>query len=142
MADSMTVLLVDDKEMTLEVCKQMLEVGGYHVLTASSPSEAMAIAENYKGDIDLLLTDVMMPGMNGVELSKKLSSLRKTMRTLFMSGFTSDIINQECGHFDQIKLLRKPFSMNELLRRVSSTLNKSYFKEEPGRKYDTGTVLE
>ena len=122
MADSMTILLVDDKMMILLVCKQMLEAHGYHVLTASSPSEAMAIAENYKGDIDLLLTDVMMPGMNGVELSKKMSSARKNMKTLFMSGYTAEHFAQEGVDCNITQLLQKPFAKGELIKRVRAVL--------------------
>ncbi len=119
-----TILLVDDKVLILDICKQILEMKGYRVLMASTPSEAMQAVEKYDGEIHLLLTDVMMPAMNGVELSRRLSSLRNNMRTLFMSGYSANLLAEEGVDFDTKNLIQKPFTMDELIRRVNSTLKK------------------
>jgi two-component system, cell cycle sensor histidine kinase and response regulator CckA len=125
MTDKTTILLVDDKVLILDICRQILEAKGYRVLIASTPSEAMHIAEMHDGEIHLLLTDVMMPGMNGVELSRRLSSLHKNIRTLFMSGYSANLLAEEGVDFDMKYLIHKPFTMEDLVKRVSSILKKT-----------------
>jgi DNA-binding response OmpR family regulator len=128
MSDKCTILLVDDKVLILDICKQILEMNGYRVLIASTPSEAMQTAQKYDGEIDLLLTDVMMPGMNGVELSRRLSTLRKNMRTLFMSGYSASLLADEGVDFDVRYLIQKPFTMEDLLKRVTGILKNTGMK--------------
>ena len=128
MAYPLTILLVDDKVIILHVTKQMLEAYGYHVLIASTPSEAVQVAANYQGDIHLLLTDVMMPGMNGVELSKQLSLVRKNMHTLFMSAFPDELLAQAGVDVAANNLIQKPFTMEELIRKVRSVSNRDSSK--------------
>ncbi len=94
----------------------------YNVLTAITPGEAITIAEKYDGPINLLLTDVIMPEMNGNELSKKLQSMRTTIKTLFMSGYTADIISSQIIS-DEINIIQKPFSAKTLLNAVQKSLN-------------------
>jgi two-component system, cell cycle sensor histidine kinase and response regulator CckA len=119
-----TILLVDDKLLILNICKQVLELNGYRVLTASTPSEAIHESENYNGEIHLLLTDIMMPRVNGIELSKQLQTIRKNMKVLFMSGYPANYLADEGVDFDIRDLIQKPFTMDDLIRKVNSTLKK------------------
>jgi DNA-binding NtrC family response regulator len=125
MSDKVTILLVDDKVIILDICKQVLEANGYRVLIASTPSEAVQTAEKYDGEIDLLLTDIMMPGMTGVDLSRKLSSVRANMRTLFMTGYSTALLAEEGVDLDVKALIQKPFTTADLMKRVTNALKKS-----------------
>src|SRR6266511_2963334 len=87
---SETILLVEDDDDVRAFVKDVLERHGYRVLVAALPSEAIAIAAGCAGEIELLLTDVVMPEMSGRELSEKLTAGRPTMRTLYMSGYTDE----------------------------------------------------
>ncbi|MBM4165077.1 MAG: PAS domain S-box protein [Lentisphaerae bacterium] len=109
-----TILLVEDDPIILESTKKMLENLGYTVVAAATPGEAMRLAWEHVGYIDLLMTDVVMPEMNGRVLSNKLLSLYPSLKILFMSGYTEDVIAgshvlDEGEHF-----IQKPFSMNDL----------------------------
>ena len=110
-----TILLVEDEPDILNICKFTLENNGYTVLNAATPGEAISIANKHKSQIHLLLTDVVLPEMNGCDLSKKLLSLYPDLRTLFMSGYTNDIITGH-GLLDPgVNFIQKPFSTNTLL---------------------------
>jgi CheY-like chemotaxis protein len=110
-----TILLVEDEPDILNICKFTLENNGYKVLNAATPGEAISIANKHKGHIHVLLTDVVLPEMNGCDLSKKLLSLYPDLRTLFMSGYTTDIITGH-GLLDPgVNFIQKPFSINTLL---------------------------
>lgn len=110
-----TILLVEDEPDILNICKFTLENNGYTVLNASTPREAIRIAGEQKGKIHLLLTDVVLPEMNGCDLSKKLLLLYPDLKTLFMSGYTTDIITGN-GLLDPgVNFIQKPFSINTLL---------------------------
>ncbi len=110
-----TILLVEDEPDILNICKFTLENNGYTVLNAATPGEAIRIAGKQKGQIHLLLTDVVLPEMNGCDLSKKLLLLYPDLRTLFMSGYTTDVITGQ-GLLDQgVNFIQKPFSLNTLL---------------------------
>lgn len=113
-----TILLVEDELWLLELGETMLKRLGYTVLTASSPKEAVNIAENYPNKIDLLLTDVIMPEMNGRELAKKLADIRPNLKSIFMSGYTANVIAHH-GVLDQdIYFIQKPFSIQELSKQI------------------------
>ncbi len=118
-----TILLVEDEPDILKLCKHMLEGRGYKVLITSTPNEAIRISDRYKGSINLLLTDVIMPDMNGNELSKTLQSRRPNIKTLFMSGYTSDIFldDEMPGHV--ANFIQKPFSIKTLIKAVHKSLN-------------------
>ncbi|MGA2477663.1 MAG: PAS domain S-box protein [Spirochaetia bacterium] len=109
-----TVLLVDDEEALLGLGKMLLEDRGYTALTARSPIQAIQLAEQYSGVIDLLLTDVVMPGMSGRELFKKLSTQRSGLKCLFMSGYTADAITHRGVLDEGVHFLQKPFSVEQL----------------------------
>jgi len=117
-----TVLLVEDEPEILKLCQLMLEQHGYSVLLAPTPHEAFRIAEEYPGGIDLLLTDVIMPEMNGCDLAKKILSVRPNLKTLFMSGYNIDVISR-LGVLDEgINYIQKPFSFKSLMSTVSTML--------------------
>ena len=100
----------------------MLEKQGYRVLTAGTPGEAIRLAEEHSGEIHLLVTDVVMPEMNGRDLAKKMPSLYPDMKRLFMSGYTADIIADHGVLDDGVHFIQKPFSMKELVTKVRGVL--------------------
>jgi two-component system, cell cycle sensor histidine kinase and response regulator CckA len=118
-----TILLVEDEHDILKLCKLMLESRGYNVLSTATPSEAIKITKRHKGNINLLLTDVIMPEMNGNELSKKLQSIQPNLKTLFMSGYTTEIVSHQKRANNDVAFIQKPFSLNTLIKAVHESLN-------------------
>jgi PAS domain S-box-containing protein len=118
-----TLLLVEDDPGLLALNKTMLERLGYQVLTAALPGEALLMAENCEGAIDLMITDVIMPEMNGMELAELLSKRYPTIRCLFMSGYTQAMIAQQ-GFLEKPEhFIHKPFSLKELALKVRDLLD-------------------
>ncbi len=118
-----TVLMVEDEEPILELGRRTLERHGYRVLTARNPAEALDLVRDYPERIDLLVTDIIMPGMNGKELAEKMSALRAGLRAVFMSGYTGDVILQQ-GFVDEgVHFLQKPFSGRTLTEKVREVLD-------------------
>jgi len=120
-----TVLVVEDDEMLLDIERNILEQKGYRVLWARTASLAEAHAREYAGEIDLLLTDVIMPEQNGKELSDKLLAFSPGMKVLYMSGYTADIITNQGVIFDNVQFLQKPFSIEDLASKVREVLDAS-----------------
>ncbi len=118
-----TILLVEDERPILNLCKLLLERNGYNVIAAATPKEALITVENYNGTIELLLTDVIMPEMNGAELSKKLRVYRPELKTLFMSGFTADVIANNSVLASGVNFIQKPFSTKSLSSAVYNILH-------------------
>ena len=118
-----TVLLVEDEPALLNLGIQLLEMQGYRVLAASTPGEAIRLAEEHIGEIHLLLTDVVMPEMNGRELAKKLLSLYPGLKRLFMSGYTADVIAHHGVLDEGVQFIQKPFSLDALASRVREALD-------------------
>ena len=117
-----TILLVEDEPTILAMTTTMLQRLGYTVASAVSPNEALRQVVEFAGEIHLLLTDVVMPEMNGRDLARNLSPLYPHIKCLFMSGYTSDIIAQH-GILDEgIQFIQKPFSKNELASKVRKAL--------------------
>jgi two-component system, cell cycle sensor histidine kinase and response regulator CckA len=109
------ILLVEDEPDILNIYKLMLENKGYGVLDAATPSDAIRIAREYGSKINLLITDVVLPEMNGCDLSRQLQSICPNLKTLFMSGYTIDDINIQ-GELDLgVNFIKKPFSIKALL---------------------------
>lgn len=117
-----TILLVEDELMILNLGREMLEALGYRVLTANTPGEALRLAQEHKGAIDMLLTDIVMPEMNGSDLAARLQATLPDLKTLFMSGYPANIISQHGILREGVKFLHKPFSKNELAGKVFETL--------------------
>ena len=117
-----TILVVEDEPDILKLCQLMLSSRGYHVLTALTTCEALNIAIEYDGQINLLLTDVIMPEMNGNELSKKLQTIRPDMKTLFMSGYTSENASHHHIAGNEMNFIQKPFSVTILMSAVHKLL--------------------
>lgn len=116
------VLVVDDEAAIVRLTRKVLETHGYQVMTASSPGEALRLARRRECEIHLLITDVVMPEMNGRTLSEKLTALQPSVKCIFMSGYTGDAISERGVHDQQVHLLGKPFSDTDLLRMVERVL--------------------
>jgi two-component system, cell cycle sensor histidine kinase and response regulator CckA len=122
-----TVLVVEDEEPLRMLARICLEGNGYRVLDAPDAAAALELAGNYSGRIDLLLTDVVMPGMSGRELAKRLSS-RGGVKVLYMSGYNNDLIDHD-GILDRdTVLLEKPFTLHSLLTKVYEVLHRESAK--------------
>ncbi len=120
-----TILLVEDEPALRALARDCLESHGYRVLDAADGKSALMAAERHAGSIQLLLTDVIMPGMSGRELANRLSALRPEMKVLYMSGYAGDLIAQY-GVLDAATLLlEKPFSLQALLAKVHRALRPS-----------------
>jgi PAS domain S-box-containing protein len=117
-----TVLLVEDEAALLNLGQTILQHLGYTVLTADTPRAAIQLVRNHAGEIHLLITDVVMPEMNGRELAQQLSALRPAMHCLYMSGYTADIISHHGVLDPGIHFIQKPFSIDDLARAVRETL--------------------
>jgi len=117
-----TVLLVEDEADVRQVVRRMLNACGYTVLEADGPRQAIALFERHGERIDLLLTDVIMPDMNGSELSHRISQIRPGIRTLFMSGFTAGVIDDEGILSEGVNFLQKPFAADTLAAKIARIL--------------------
>jgi len=119
-----TVLIVEDEAAILDLTRSILERMGYDVLTAASPGEALAIAADHPGTIDLLITDVVMPEMNGRDLARRVHGHHPDLRPLFMSGYTSDVIAHQGVLDEGVDFLQKPFSATSLAAKVREVLDR------------------
>jgi DNA-binding NtrC family response regulator len=117
-----TVLVVEDEPSLLRMNKMILEQLGYRVFAASTPSEAMRYAEEYANEIDLILTDVVMPEMNGRDLTKLLQALYPNLKILFMSGYTVDVIAYRGVLDKDVNFIMKPFALKDLAVKVRDAL--------------------
>jgi len=113
---------VEDEVPILNLENRTLEALGYRVLAAETPTVALTLAAEHDGPIHLLVTDVVMPGMNGRELAESLWALEPGMKCLFMSGYTADIIARQGILDEEVQFLPKPFSMNDLAVKVREIL--------------------
>jgi len=118
-----TILLVEDEANLRYLARQYLEKQGYRVIEAADGAVAMQIAVAHEGVIHLLLTDVIMPGMNGRELAQRISEIRPNVKVLYMSGYTENVIGQD-GTLDAgVRLLQKPFNLRDLKSKVREVLD-------------------
>jgi two-component system cell cycle sensor histidine kinase/response regulator CckA len=118
-----TILLVEDEAAILKLAAKMLTLQGYTVLAANTPGEAVRLGAEHNGEIDLLMTDVVMPEMNGRELARKLLSLYPNLKCLFMSGYTADVIAHRGVLVDGVHFIQKPFSIDGLAASVREALD-------------------
>lgn len=118
-----TVLLAEDEQDVREIAREFLESGGYRVIEAKDGAEAIELAAQHRGEVQLLVTDMVMPGMTGQELAVRLQSEHPGLCVIFMSGY-SEHAATEMAHADpSIRLLTKPFSRAAILRTVGETLH-------------------
>jgi PAS domain S-box-containing protein len=118
-----TILLVEDELSILKLTKRMLESFGYIVLIASTPSEAIHLADIYSGEIHLLLSDVVLPEMNGLDLAKIILTYYSDLECLFMSGYSASVITQRELSTLDIHFIQKPFIKQDLIAKVQEALN-------------------
>jgi two-component system, cell cycle sensor histidine kinase and response regulator CckA len=117
-----TLLMVEDETAIICVGKTILEELGYKVLTANGPGEALSLAESCRGEISLLLTDVVMPEMNGRELAERLRIIKPGLKCLFMSGYTANVIAHRGVIDEGVNFIQKPFSIQGLGNKVREVL--------------------
>ena len=117
-----TVLVVEDNQQVLDTTLKVLARYGYRTLAARNGDEAARVGRDFEGKIHLLVTDVIMPGMNGKELAERLRAERPDMKVLFMSGYTQNIIVQKGILPGDIHYIQKPFSLEALARKVREAL--------------------
>jgi two-component system cell cycle sensor histidine kinase/response regulator CckA len=118
--DAATILVVDDEPAMLSVTARLLQRGGYHVLQAASGEEALIVAA--ENDFQLLLTDLVMPSMSGYLLTERLRAARPGLSVLFMSGYSRQVLDQWGLAEDEVMLIEKPFTEQDLLVKVSVLL--------------------
>ncbi|MFZ3049022.1 MAG: ATP-binding protein, partial [Desulfatirhabdiaceae bacterium] len=121
---SETILLVEDEQSILDLGRTILEGLGYTVIAAVLPGDALTLAEHHDGPIHLLITDVVMPEMNGKALKDKLTDLRPDIGALYMSGYTADVIAHHGVLEKGVNFLQKPFTGKSLAAKVRDVLDK------------------
>ena len=117
-----TILLVEDEALLRTIIGETLEEHGYRLLSAATPAEALALSAAFPNAIDLLLSDVIMPGMNGRALAEKIAAQRPTIAVLFMSGYTDNAIVQHGVLEPGVHFIEKPVPTPALLRAVRGAL--------------------
>ncbi|MGD9364704.1 MAG: PAS domain S-box protein [Desulfobacteraceae bacterium] len=118
-----TILLVEDDNSILRMTTMMLERMGYCVIGTSSPSEAIRICESHPEEIDLLITDVVMPEMSGRDLAQKILYLNPSLKCLFISGYTANVIAHHGVLDDGVHFIHKPFAKQEIAKKVRQVLD-------------------
>lgn len=118
-----TLLLAEDEAQVRQIARQILETLGYVVLTAENGAEALSVAQEYQHDIDLMVTDVVMPVMGGRELVENLAKLRPETAVIYMSGYTDDAIVRHGLMDEGLAFIQKPFTADALARKVRSVLD-------------------
>ena len=123
---SETVLVVEDEVAVRRLTETILTRYGYHVLEAANGAEAIAIAKKDSGEIHLLLTDMILPGLNGQEVFEALRAHRPRLRVLFMSGYTDDVVGPRRGVLDpKLAHIPKPFGQEALVVKIREVLGQS-----------------
>ncbi len=115
---SRTVLLVEDEPMVRELVRTMLKSCGYNVIEATNPGEALHLCHRYSGHIDILLTDVVMPGLSGRELFERMKVFRPHTKVLFMSGYTDDTVLRHGIFHEEVAFIQKPFTAAAVMQKI------------------------
>ena len=137
---SETILLVEDETSVRDLTRRMLEESGYHVLSAANGSDALRLCTTNREHIDLLLTDVVMPRMRGVEVARRVARIRPRLHVLFMSGYTDNSIDLDIA--ESVSFLQKPFTLDELLGAVRAALSAEPPHGLPGRRPGAATATK
>ncbi len=124
-----TILLVEDEQSILKMNRTVLERFGYKILAARTPMEALTIVEQYEDTISLLVTDVVMPEMNGKQLKERIEKLKPDIKTLFISGYPDNVIVHRGILEPDVSFLQKPFSIDSLATKVREVLDKANSSE-------------
>ena len=122
---SETILLVEDEDIVRGLTREILSEAGYHVLDAKGGHEAIRLCRDFSGPIELLLTDVVMPGMSGKEVAERLHELRPSARVLFMSGYTDEAIVRHGVLDANVEFIQKPFTWAKLGKKVRDVLDRT-----------------
>ena len=117
-----TVLVVEDEKAVRELTGRILAENGYRVIDAADGYRARILCDQFQGEIDLLLSDVVMPGMSGRQVAEQLRSLRPSLKVLYMSGHAGDVLDHHGFAGEELQLLEKPFDSNRLLAGVRAAL--------------------
>jgi CheY-like chemotaxis protein len=117
-----TILLVEDSDVVREVIARMLEAGGFTVLPASCGEDALSVSRREDVSIDLLLTDIVMPEMSGVELADRVERERPGVRVLFMTGYAEEVVVNEGILGKHRECIGKPFTLEQITKRVRKIL--------------------
>jgi len=135
--DTTTIVLVEDEPENLEMYSTMLKGMGYNVLAAGTPQECLQLSKSYTGRIDLLITDVVMPDMNGRELADEFIASNPSTKCLFMSGYSAEVISRNGVLVSGINFIEKPFSMQHFATKIKNVLN------DPNNQYisTSGNVI-
>ena len=120
---SATVLLVEDEEILRNLAKSVLERQGYKVLNAKDAKEAFSLFMKSRDNIDLLLTDLVMPGISGKQLADQLKPVLPSMRILYMSGYNEEVVDNHGILTEGVNFIRKPFGCDDLARKVHDVIN-------------------
>ena len=118
-----TILLVEDEDAVRAFASRALSTRGYNVLQASNGEIALDIVEECGGDIDLVISDVVMPNMDGPTMAKKLREKYPDIKVIFISGYTEDAFEDELERPEDFLFLQKPFSLKQLASKVKEVLN-------------------
>jgi DNA-binding NtrC family response regulator len=120
-----TILVVEDDEMLRELICDSLRRYGYSVIEAPNGAEALRIGKQHQGPLHLMLTDVVMPGIDGMYLANRLTSLFPELRVLFMTGYTNSVLANSGAQHPNLNFIEKPFKPSELVRKLRETLSDS-----------------
>jgi CheY-like chemotaxis protein len=121
-ASGHTILLVDDQEMVREMTRAVLDQEGYDVMVAASGEEAVRVCESFTGTIDLVIADVVMPGLSGPETIARVRASRPGTRVIFVSGYTADALGDRHPLGSGTRFLQKPFKPDDLTDAVRTAL--------------------
>jgi two-component system cell cycle sensor histidine kinase/response regulator CckA len=127
-----TILIVEDQEYVRQYVKSILEAYSYRVLAAANGDEAVAVAANCPGEIHLLLTDVVLPGMNGKEVSERLKAMQPSLKVLFMSGYSPDVIAHRGVLDSGVAYIPKPFTPGGLTTKIRELLGAMVWSSPAG----------
>jgi len=134
-----TILIVEDEPAVLRLSERVLCRAGHQVLKAEDAAQALATLEEHGGDVDLLLTDVVLPGPSGKELADLLAETRPDLRVIFMAGYTDDAVLRRGVGQEGVPFLQKPFEGEDLLEMVERVLDGHPREESPGALPLAGT---